>query len=136
MAVTLSDNVTVVRVVQPENEEPPMLMLVLPAANVTVVRLMQPEKALSPMPVTLDGIVTSVILLQTEKAPPPMLRGFPVGNYRPARLSQLWNASAPMLVSSVAERSPVVSLPQPLTALSPMLASLAGNVTVVIFKQA
>ena len=64
MAVTLSDNVAVVRPPQPSNAYSPMFMLVLPASNVTVVRLGQPEKARFPMPVTFGGIVRLAILLQ------------------------------------------------------------------------
>ena len=52
----------VVRFVQPEKAEPPMLVTLL--GIVILVRSVQPEKALRPMLVTLLGIVTDVKLEQ------------------------------------------------------------------------
>ena len=48
MLVTLSPMVTLVRPLQPENAEPPMLVTLLPMA--TLVRPLQPENAEFPMP--------------------------------------------------------------------------------------
>ena len=63
IAVILSDNVTVVSLLQPEKALAPMLMPVEPSLKSTVWRLPQPEKALAPMPVMVAGIVRFVILL-------------------------------------------------------------------------
>ena len=69
-ALLLSDTVKFLRLTHPEKES---LMLVIPLPIVTLVRLLQPENAQYPMLVTLSGIVTLVRLLQSENAHSPML---------------------------------------------------------------
>ena len=66
--------------------------------NVTLVRLLQPENADLPMLVTLAGILILVRLLQKENADLPMLVTLS-GISMLVRLLQFRNASFPMLVT-------------------------------------
>ena len=86
----------IVRLLQPEKTEFPMLVTLL--GIVMEVRLLQPEKALFPILVTLLGIVIEVRLLQLKKAPSLMFVTLP-GIVIEVRLEQLEKALSTMLVT-------------------------------------
>ncbi len=99
------------------------------AGQMTLARLVQPSKAESLMPVTLQGIVALVILMQFKNALLPRLTTL-LGMVTLARSPQDWNAESPILATFVPMVA-LVRLEQFSKAAAPMLVTLPGIVTLV-----
>ena len=70
VVVTLSGIITLVKLLQPSNAEPPIVVTLLPI--VTLSKLLQSQNVVLPIEVTPFGIVTLSKLLQSQNAPSPI----------------------------------------------------------------
>ena len=120
MLVTLSGRVMLLRFVQRAKAKSPMLVTLLPM--VTLLRFWQSANVPLLMVVTLLGMVMMLRLSQPENASSPMLETLS-GMVTLIRFMQSANAPFPMVVT-LSGMVMLVRLPQPLNAQSPMLVTL------------
>jgi hypothetical protein len=123
--VTLSGIIIEVRLVQPENAPPPILVTLLPIVSDS--SAVQPENAQSPILVTLLPIVTDLSAKQELNASSPIL--VTLSSIITSVMSACWKVAEPLPVRHAVVPSLVVTVSVPSVKLQPSpekVAAVAG----------